>query len=85
MPDYLDNAVRSFSGMAAQWVSHTQRAAIPAARTAKGKQLQSNAATDQNDEEGGFGFFFAGTSQRPHLRPFRVIYPDLSPIGFSER
>jgi hypothetical protein len=68
--------------MAAQWVSHTQRAAIPAARTAKGSTVQGNSANDQQDEDQeGFGFVFAGSPQRPHIRPLRAVYPpDVSPI-----
>ncbi|PSO43262.1 hypothetical protein BRC19_01205 [Candidatus Saccharibacteria bacterium QS_5_54_17] len=78
MPDYLDNAVRSFP----EWQLSGYpipsellfRQQLNQRRNMQG--VQSNSGGDQQDEaEAGFGFIFAGSSKRPHLRPFRVIYP----------
>jgi hypothetical protein len=81
MPDYLDNAVRSFPGWQLSGYPDTQRAAIPGSMD-KGAKVQGSSSNDQKDEDPqGFGFFFAGTPERPYLRPFKAVHPDLSPIS----
>jgi hypothetical protein len=60
--------------MAAQWVSRYPAGCYSG--QLKGEIVQGNAATDEQDEtEEGYGFLFAGSSERPHVRPFRAVHP----------